>query len=63
MRHMQHFDIEYFDIETHWIALHSLNNNFTYNNFNNFNFGFEHIPKEIRKFLGNKNIITKFFRI
>ena len=59
MRHMQHFDIEYFDIETHWIALHSLNNNFTYFD----SFGFEHIPKEIRKFLGNKSITTKIFRI
>ena len=25
-------------------------------------FGFEHIPKEIRKFIGNKNIITNIYR-
>ena len=27
------------------------------------NFGVEHIQKEIRKFIGNKNITTKVFRI
>ena len=27
------------------------------------NFGVEHIPKEIRKFIGNKNIITNIYRI
>ena len=26
-------------------------------------FGIEHIPKEINKFLGNKNIITNIYRI
>ena len=26
-------------------------------------FAFEHIPKEIRKFVGNKNIITNIYRI
>ena len=26
-------------------------------------FGVEHIPKEIKKFIGNKNIITKIYRI
>ena len=26
-------------------------------------FGVEHIPKEIRKFIGNKNIITNIYRI
>ena len=26
-------------------------------------FGVERIPKEIRKFIGNKNIITNIFRI
>ena len=26
-------------------------------------FGFEHIPKEIRKFIGNKNIITDIYRL
>ena len=26
-------------------------------------FGVEHIPKKIRKFIGNKNIITNIYRI
>ena len=26
-------------------------------------FGVEHIPKEIKKFVGNKNIITNIYRI
>ena len=40
---------EYYDIGTHWISLYALNNNVTY-------FGVEHIPKEMEKFIGNKNI-------
>ena len=28
-----------------------------------YSFGVEHIPKEIRKFIGNKNIITNIYRI
>ena len=43
---------EYESVGTHCIALH-VNNNVTYFN----SFGFEHIPKEIRKFFGNKNTI------
>ena len=35
------------------------NNNVTYFTF----FGVEHIPKEIRTFIGNKNIKTNIFRI
>ena len=35
------------------------NNDFTYSD----SFGVEHIPKEIRKFIGNKNIKTNTFRI
>ena len=26
-------------------------------------FGVEHVPKEIKKFIGNKNIITNIYRI
>ena len=26
-------------------------------------FGIEHIPKEVKKFIGNKNIITNIYRI
>ena len=35
------------------------NNNATYSDC----FGFEHIPKEIGKFIGNKNVKTKIYRI
>ena len=49
---------EYSDIGTHWIALW-LNNNVTYFD----SFGVEHIPKEIEKFIGSKNVISNIFRI
>ena len=35
------------------------NNNVTYFG----SFGVEHIPKEIKRFIGNKNIITNIYRI
>ena len=50
---------EYSDIGTHWIALYVKNNNVTYFD----SFGVEHIPKEIKKFIKNKNIKTNIFRI
>ena len=50
---------DYSDIGTHWIALYALNTNVTYFN----NFGVEHIPKEIKKFIGNKNKEANVFRI
>ena len=50
---------EYFDIGTHWIALYVQNNDVTHFD----SFGAEHIPKEIRTFIGNKNIKTNIFRI
>ena len=50
---------EYYDIGTHWIALYVLNNDVTYFD----SFGVEHIPKEIRTFIGNKNRNTNIFRI
>ena len=50
---------EYSDIGTHWVALYVHNNNVTYFD----SFGVEHIPKEIRTFIGNKNIKTNTFRI
>ena len=46
-------------IGTHWIALYVKNNNITYFD----SFGVEHIPKEITKFIDNKNIKTNIFRI
>ena len=39
--------------------MHLLNNNITYFD----SFGVEHIPKEIRKFIVNKNIQANIFRI
>ena len=50
---------EYSDIGTHWIALYVLNNDVTYFD----SFGVEHIPKEIKTFISNKNIKTNIFRI
>ena len=50
---------EYKSIWTHWIALHVNDNNVTYFD----SFGIEHIPKEIREFIGNKNIVTNIYRI
>ena len=41
------------------MALNVSNNNVTYFD----SFGAEHIPKEIKKLIGNKNIITNIFRI
>ena len=56
MAYVIHID-EYSDIGTHWIALYALNKNVIYFD----SFGFEHVPKEIKIFMGNKSI--KDFRI
>ena len=50
---------EYSDIGTHWVALYVSNNDVTYFD----SFGIEHIPKEIKTFVGNKNIKANIFRI
>ena len=50
---------DYADVGTHWIALYALNNYVIYFD----SFGVEHIPKKIKKFIGNKNIKTNIFRI
>ena len=47
------------DTGTHWVALWLHNNNVTYFD----SFRVEHIPKEIKTFINNKNIKTKIFRI
>ena len=49
---------EYSDIGTHWVALYN-QKNVTYFD----SFGVEHIPKEIKVFIYNKNITTNIFRI
>ena len=50
---------EYADVGTHWIALYVKNNDVIYFD----SFGVEHVPKEIKKFIGNKDIKTNIFRI
>ena len=51
---------DYSDIGTHWVVLYVQNNNsVTYFD----SFWIEHIPKEIKEFVKNKNIITNIFRI
>ena len=50
---------EYSDIGTHWVALYVQNNYVIYFD----SFGVEHIPKEIRTFISNKNIKTNIFWI
>ena len=58
---------EYSDIGTHWVALYVggaspkdvQNNDVTYFD----SFRVEHIPKEIKKIISNKNIKTNIFRI
>ena len=47
------------NIGTHWIALHVNNKTATYFD----SFGVEHIPKEIKKFINNKNIIANIYRV
>ena len=46
------------DIATHQVALHLNNNDGTYFD----SFGVEHIPKEIKAFIDNKNIKTNISR-
>ena len=46
------------NIGTHWIALCVQNNDVTYFD----SFGVEHIPKEVKKFVGNKNLKTNSFK-
>ena len=50
---------EYKSIRTYWIALYENANKIIYFN----SFRVEHIQKEIKKSIGNKNIITKIYRI
>ena len=48
---------EYADVGTHWIALNCNKNETLYFD----SFGVEHVPKEIREFVGNKNIKANIF--
>ena len=44
---------------THWIALYIFDNDAIYFD----SFGVEHIPKEIKNFINNKNITKNIFRL
>ena len=48
---------EYADVVTHWIALFCNRNEIVYFD----SFGVEHVPEEIKKFIGNKNIKANIF--
>ena len=50
---------EHSDIGCHWIAIYVNTKTVTYFD----SFGFEHISKEIKKFINNKNILANIFRI
>ena len=50
---------EYSDIGTHWIVLYVNNKTVTYLD----SFGIEHIPKEVKKFIDNRNIISNIYKI
>ena len=50
---------EYKDVGAHWIALFVKKNEIVYFD----SFGVEHIPEEIKEFIGNKNIKANIFRV
>ena len=50
---------EYADVGTHWIALFCNRNETVYFD----SFGVEHVPKEIKEFIGNENIKANIFRV
>ena len=50
---------EYKSIGTHEVTLYVNSDNVTYLE----RFGVEHLPKEVKKFIANKNITTNIYRI
>ena len=50
---------EYADVGTHWIALFCNRNEIVYFD----SFSVEHVPEEIKEFVGSKNIIANIFRV
>ena len=50
---------EYAEVGTHWIALFCNQNETLYFDI----FGVGHVPKEVKEFVGNKNIKTYIFQV
>ena len=50
---------EYADVGTHWISLFCNRNEVVYFD----KFGVEHVPEEIKEFIGHKNIKTNIFQV
>ena len=50
---------EYKDVGTHWIALFCSRSEIVYFD----SFVVEHVPEEIKEFIGNKNIKANIFRV
>ena len=50
---------EHADVDTHWIALFCNRSEIVYFD----SFGVEHVPEEIKEFIGNKNIKANIFRV
>ena len=50
---------EYGNLGTYWIALFCKRSEIVYFD----SFGVEHVPEEIKEFIGNKNIIVNIFRV
>ena len=50
---------KYRDVGTHWIALFCNRNEIVYFD----SFSVEHVPEEIKEFVGNKNIKANIFRV
>ena len=58
MAYIINFD-ELESVETHWIALYVSGDNVAYF----YSFGVEYISKEMKKLIGNKNIMINIYRI
>ena len=56
--YVTNFD-EYADVGTHWITLFCNRNEIVYFD----SFCVEHVPEEIKEFIGNKNLKTNIFRV
>ena len=50
---------EYADVGTHWIALFCNRNEVVYLN----SFGVEHVPEEIKEFIGDENVKANIFQV